>query len=103
MWHETYIVKDGGYEAVYANMPRFGLARAGEHQAISASTFAAQRRGANATHQDVRGAATAAHQDVRGVANAAHQTSGGRQRGLRTSCGPASVARGRPSGSAIKW
>jgi hypothetical protein len=48
VWHETYLVKDGAYEAVYANMPRFGLAAAGTHVPISASTFAAQRRAANA-------------------------------------------------------
>jgi hypothetical protein len=30
-WHETYLVRAGGYEAVYGNMPRFGLAMAGEH------------------------------------------------------------------------
>jgi Domain of unknown function (DUF4188) len=30
-WHETYIVQPGAYEAVYGNMPRFGLASAGDH------------------------------------------------------------------------
>jgi hypothetical protein len=30
IFHETYLVPAGGYEAVYANMPRFGLAMAGE-------------------------------------------------------------------------
>jgi len=30
VFHETYEVKAGHYECVYANMPRFGLARAGE-------------------------------------------------------------------------
>jgi hypothetical protein len=30
-WHETYVVRPGGYEAVYGNMPRFGLAMAGQH------------------------------------------------------------------------
>lgn len=28
VWHEAYAVEDGRYEAVYANMPPFGLARA---------------------------------------------------------------------------
>lgn len=28
IWHETYLVKDGQYETVYANMGRIGLARA---------------------------------------------------------------------------
>lgn len=31
IWHETYQVKAGNYEAVYGNMPRFGLAEAGQH------------------------------------------------------------------------
>ena len=30
IFHESYLVKAGGYECVYANMPRFGLATAGE-------------------------------------------------------------------------
>ena len=30
IFHESYLVKAGGYECVYANMPRFGLAKAGE-------------------------------------------------------------------------
>jgi len=30
IWHETYLVKAGAYETVYNNMPRFGLAQAGE-------------------------------------------------------------------------
>lgn len=30
-WHETYLAGPGSYETVYGNMPRFGLAVAGEH------------------------------------------------------------------------
>jgi len=30
IFHETYMVKADEYEAVYANMPRYGLAKAGE-------------------------------------------------------------------------
>src|ERR1700744_4986248 len=30
IFHETYAVKAGAYECVYANMPQFGLAKAGE-------------------------------------------------------------------------
>jgi len=30
IWHETYVVKPGQYENVYANMPAFGLGKAGE-------------------------------------------------------------------------
>ena len=29
IWHETYLVRDGDYEAIYSGMPRFGLATAG--------------------------------------------------------------------------
>ena len=35
IWHETYLVKEGQYEAVYRNMPPYGLAAA--TKAISAS------------------------------------------------------------------
>lgn len=28
-WHETYLVRAGEYEAIYGNMPPFGLGRAG--------------------------------------------------------------------------
>jgi hypothetical protein len=31
IWHETYLVNQGHYETVYANMPRWGLAAAGSH------------------------------------------------------------------------
>jgi hypothetical protein len=31
VWHETYTVTAGHYEAIYANMPRFGLASAAQH------------------------------------------------------------------------
>jgi hypothetical protein len=34
-WHETYVIAPGGYECVYGNMPRFGLAAAGEHVPVS--------------------------------------------------------------------
>lgn len=30
IWHETYLVKPGSYEAFYNNMPPFGLGAAGE-------------------------------------------------------------------------
>jgi hypothetical protein len=32
IWHETYQVNAGQYECIYANMPRFGLSRAGTHE-----------------------------------------------------------------------
>jgi Domain of unknown function (DUF4188) len=28
LWHETYVIKPGQYENIYANMPRFGLGAA---------------------------------------------------------------------------
>ena len=28
LWHETYVVPDGSYESIYADMPPFGLAAA---------------------------------------------------------------------------
>jgi len=29
IWHETYVVRAGAHESLYANMPAFGLGRAG--------------------------------------------------------------------------
>jgi hypothetical protein len=34
IWHETYSVSAGAYEGIYGNMPRFGLARAGDLREI---------------------------------------------------------------------
>ncbi len=47
IWHETYQVAAGSYESVYANMPRRGLARAGEHvEAVGRMKDAQSRMGA---------------------------------------------------------
>lgn len=35
VWHETYRVGPGRYEAVYANMPAWGLATAGQHVPVA--------------------------------------------------------------------
>lgn len=35
IWHETYVVDPGRFEAIYANMPRFGLAAALQHRLIT--------------------------------------------------------------------
>ncbi|UFP95597.1 DUF4188 domain-containing protein [Gloeobacter morelensis] len=35
IWHESYLVEPGHYEAMYGNMPRFGLAAATEHIPIA--------------------------------------------------------------------
>ncbi|MCU7724694.1 DUF4188 domain-containing protein [Actinoplanes sp. KI2] len=49
IWHETYLVRDGGFEALYGNMPTFGLAAAGQPAKLSRTTrTAAGRRAANA-------------------------------------------------------
>lgn len=47
IWHETYRVRPGDYEAIYNNMPPFGLARATETlDASGARETAAGRLGA---------------------------------------------------------
>ncbi|CAA9516551.1 MAG: FIG01126328: hypothetical protein [uncultured Solirubrobacterales bacterium] len=48
IWHETYRVRAGEYEAVYGNMPRVGLAGIGEHVPAGSSSTAARRIGARA-------------------------------------------------------
>lgn len=45
IWHETYVVRAGEYEAMYGNMPVFGLAAAGRHVEIGADSTAARRSG----------------------------------------------------------
>jgi hypothetical protein len=47
VWHETYLVADGRHEAVYANMPVFGLAKAGAHLPVAARGHSAAQRLAN--------------------------------------------------------
>ncbi len=44
IWHETYCVDAGKYEAVYANMPKFGLAAATEHVPAIGRKETARRR-----------------------------------------------------------
>jgi hypothetical protein len=48
IWHETYKVAAGEFEAVYGNMPVFGLAAAGGHVPAGRSSTAARRIGAEA-------------------------------------------------------
>jgi len=44
IWHETYLVGAGKYEAVYGNMPKFGLAAATSHIPAIAKKETARRR-----------------------------------------------------------
>jgi Monooxygenase af470-like len=44
IWHETYLVSAGSYEAIYGNMPRIGLATAGEHLPTADLAESAARR-----------------------------------------------------------
>ena len=45
VWHETFKVRDGEYEGFYGNMPRFGLADAGQHTRLGLKSTAALRSG----------------------------------------------------------
>ena len=44
IWHETYLVRAGEYEAIYGAMPRFGLALAGRHVPIGGARETARGR-----------------------------------------------------------
>jgi hypothetical protein len=44
IWHETYLVRAGEYEAVYGNMPLFGLAKATEYVPAVGRRETARRR-----------------------------------------------------------
>jgi len=46
IWHETYLVKAGQYEAVYGNMPPHGLGKAGRLLPVGESSSARTRIGA---------------------------------------------------------
>lgn len=48
IWHETYLVRAGEYEAVYGNMPPHGLGKAGRLVPMSESSRARNRLGATA-------------------------------------------------------
>jgi hypothetical protein len=52
IWHETYLVRAGAYEAIYGNLPRIGLAAAGDHVPIARRGQSAARRvGASAADE----------------------------------------------------
>jgi Monooxygenase af470-like len=44
IWHETFIVERGNYEAIYSNMPLFGLAKATERVPAIGRRETARRR-----------------------------------------------------------
>lgn len=44
IWHETYVVPSGNVEAIYGNMPRFGLAAATAHAPVTAGRRSALDR-----------------------------------------------------------
>ncbi|NWO15161.1 DUF4188 domain-containing protein [Virgibacillus sp.] len=44
IYHETYVVPKGNYEAIYANMPLYGLAKANEHIPVSPKRTTAKQR-----------------------------------------------------------
>jgi hypothetical protein len=44
IWHETYSVARGQFECIYANMPRFGMASAGEHVPVTGRLDSASLR-----------------------------------------------------------
>ena len=44
IWHETYLIQPHQYEAVYGNMPVFGLAKATQHVPAVGRRETARRR-----------------------------------------------------------
>ena len=44
IWHETYKVRAGEYEAIYSGMPSYGLGKAGAQSAIGEFTDSARQR-----------------------------------------------------------
>lgn len=50
VWHETYLVGAGQFEAIYANMPRMGLAAAGEYRELRKASRLRDRVGTVDAH-----------------------------------------------------
>ncbi|MGG0186073.1 monooxygenase family protein [Bacillus rhizoplanae] len=44
MFHETFVVEKGQYESLYANMPLFGLTKAGTSLPVSSQRGTARAR-----------------------------------------------------------
>ena len=44
IWHETYLVRSGEYEAIYSGMPLMGLAKAGRFAPVREGTETARAR-----------------------------------------------------------
>jgi hypothetical protein len=44
IWHETYLVAAGQYEAIYANMPLFGLSHTAQHVPVAGRLESARTR-----------------------------------------------------------
>ena len=44
IWHETYRVRAGEYEAIYSGMPLHGLAKAGQSAAVTGEQDSARQR-----------------------------------------------------------
>lgn len=48
IWHETYLVRAGEYEAIYGNMPPHGLGKAGRLVPVAEASGARERLGTTA-------------------------------------------------------
>ena len=46
IWHETFKVRAGEYEAIYGNVPKIGLGAFGDHRPLGSTVTAARRIGA---------------------------------------------------------
>ena len=44
IWHETYVVKPGSFENIYANMPRFGMGEVLDHVKVDRTSSSARQR-----------------------------------------------------------
>jgi hypothetical protein len=55
IFHETYLVGPGQFEAIYGSMPRFGLAQAFEHKPVQRGSSTARERiqPSNAKHPSI--------------------------------------------------
>jgi hypothetical protein len=76
IWHETYVVQPGHAEAIYGNMPVFGLAAATRHVPATGRRYSARERLALDSGRAARAEGHGAHDDGERVAAPATQPAG---------------------------
>jgi hypothetical protein len=76
IWHETYLVQAGHYEAIYGNMPPHGLGKAGRLVPLSESSTARARAQAATSASDTGRPSRSERQAARPMTSGARASAG---------------------------